>query len=200
MGDTLFGGEVSGTPIETRGATQATGDRLGTSVARGDFDPFSRARSEAIMSLLGFNPDDLDLGDVIDRSLADPSDRTAGLFKSLVPFEERQTQENVEDLRSGFSALGGRFSANAAAAETDLRGTLAAEFERNRESALLEAQGQQNQALNSLFSALLGGGQLGQEGVNALLRFLQPGQPNFQQGIAGDALGAAGTFFGERAG
>lgn len=188
MGSALFGGEVSGTPIETRGGTAATGDALQGAVGRGDFDPFSRSRMEAIMSLLGFNPADIGLGDAASRSLVDPRDRTAGLFAALEPFEERQR----ENLRQSQSATGGRFGRSAVFGEAVLSGELA----RSREQSLLEADAQQTQALSVLFNALLGGGQLGQEGVNALLRFFQPGSPNFQEGVAGDILGAGGTAIG----
>ena len=200
MSEVLFGRERSGTPPETRGATTAVGERLGTSVAAGDFDPFSRDRAAAVMSLLGFNPADLGLGDVLGRSLEDPGDRTAGLFASLIPFERRQTAEAVEGLRAGQGALGGRFGRTAVEGETDLRGRLAGEFQRNREGAVLQAQGQQNQALAVLFNAILGSGQLGQSGINALLQFLAPGRPNFQEGISGDLLAAGGTVGGAFAG
>jgi hypothetical protein len=192
MGDTLFGSEKSGTPIETRGGVAATGDALQRSVERGEFDPFSRSRMEAIMSVLGFNPADIGLGDAASRSLADPRDRTAGLFAALEPFEERQR----ENLRQSQSAVGGRFGRNAVFGESVLSG----EFARSREQSLLEADAQQTQAMSALFNALLGGGQLGQQGVDALLRFFTPGTPNFQQGIAGDLIGAAGTIGGSFAG
>ena len=77
---------------------------------------------------------------------------------------------------------------------------LSGEFARSREQSLLEASGQQTQAMAVLFNALLSGGQLSQQGVNALLRFFEPGAPNFQQGIAGDILGAGGTIAGAFAG
>ena len=192
MGDTLFGTERSGTPIETRAGVQATGNSLQQSVQRGEFDPFSRSRMEAIMSVLGFDPAGIGLQDAATRSLADPRDRTAGLFAALEPFEERQR----ENLRQSQSAIGGRFGRNAVFGEAVLSGELA----RSREQSLLEADAQQTQAMSVLFNALLGGGQLGQQGVDALLRFFTPGTPNFQEGIFGDVVGAAGTVGGSFAG
>lgn len=192
MGDTLFGSEKSGTPIETRGGTAALGTRLQGSIEGGDFDPFSRSRMEAIMSILGFNPADIGLGDAAKSSLADPRDRTAGLFAALEPFEARQR----ENLRQSQSAVGGRFGRNAVFGEAVLSG----EFARSREQSLLEANAQRTQAMSVLFQALLGGGQLGQQGVDSLLRFFEPGAPNFQEGIAGDIISAGGTVGGAFAG
>lgn len=146
MGKTLFGGETSGTPIETRGATKRTAGAIP------------------------------DLGPAFQELLTNPADRTAGLFASLQPFEQQQTDRQVADLRNVFGTLGGRFGKNVGTAEGNLRGQLSAGFERNRQQALLEANSQRIQT------------------VAALLGFLNPQGPNYQQGFLGDLIGAGGNL------
>ena len=205
MSDFIFGGEKSGTATETRGASGELGQQLqrflggtGASV-RGD--PFQRSRQDSLMNLLGFDASrEVPLLEASQRSLADPADRLSGLFAALEPFERRQTSQAVQGLRESFGTAGGRFSRNALDAETQLRGELAGNFARSREQSLLEAGNQQNTALANMFNALLGGNQQGQNAINALLGFLQPGSPNFQEGILGDALAAGGAVLGAKGG
>lgn len=182
MSDTLFGGEISGTPIETRPGTQAIAQDLLGGGGR---------LAAAGRGALGFGPDQT--GEAISRLLVDPADRLMGLFAALEPFERRQTEEAVAGVRGGFGRLGGRFSSNLINAESRTRGELAGQFARSREESLLEAQGQQGQLLAQLLQALLGA-------RGQTLDFFRPGQPNFREGVLGDLISAGGTVAAAQAG
>ena len=175
MSDTLLGGEVSGTPLETRGGSKKIGQDLLTGGGR---------LAAAGRGAVGFGPDVT--GQAAERLLVDPADRLMGLFAALEPFERRQTDEAVAGVRSGFGRLGGRFSRNVVDAESRTRGELAGQFARTREESLLEAQGQQGQLLASLLQALLGA-------RGQTLDFFRPGAPNFREGVLGDLIAAGGT-------
>ena len=176
MSDLLFGGEVSGTPLETRGGTKQIGKEL-LSGKGGRLAASSRGA-------LGFGPDDL--SDTTSRLLVDPADRLMGLFAALEPFETRQTEEAVAGVRGGFGRLGGRFSSNLVDAEARTRGELAGQFARTREESILEATSQQGQLLAQLLQALLGA-------RGQTLDFFRPGAPNFREGVLGDLISAGGT-------
>lgn len=178
MGQTLFGGEVSGTPLETRGGTKA--------VAGDILNPTGRLVAGASSSALGLDPRFLDLAGAAGRMLEDPGSRLRGLFASMEPFERRSTEEAVEGVRGGFGRLGGRFSRNVGEAEARTRGELAGNFARSREQSLIEAQGQQTNTLATILQALLGG-------RGQTLDFFRPGAPNFREGALGDIIGAAGN-------
>lgn len=193
MSDILFGGEVSGTPLETRDGTSNIAAQLIQMLG----DPSQgagRLVTGSQMNTLGFDPSSLGLGDVVKRSLQDPASRTSGLFASLEPFERRSRDQAVSDLRGGFGRLGGRFSSNRDTAEAELIQSLNQGFMRTREEALISAQGEQNQALAQLFQAMIGSAGIGVDQLQALLQFFQPGAPNFREGILGDVIGAAGNL------
>lgn len=181
MGDTLFGGEKSGTPIETRaGTTQIAGDLLSG----------GRLTADATRGALGFGPQGVGIEDAVRRLLADPADRLQGLFAALEPFERRQTNQAIADTRGSFGRLGGRFSTNILEGEARTQGELGAQFARTRQEALLQAQGQQSQALAVILQGLLGA-------RGQTLDFFAPGAPNFQEGFFGDLIAAGGNIAGE---
>ena len=180
--DQLFGGEVSGTPIETRGGTTQFANELLTGG--------SRLQQGAAQGALGFGPQGVGIEDAVRRLLADPSDRLQGLFAALEPFERRTTNEAIATTRGSFGRLGGRFSTNILEGEARTQGELGAQFARTREEALLQAQGQQSQALAVILQALLGA-------RGQTLDFFAPGAPNFQEGFFGDLLAAGGNVAGE---
>lgn len=182
MGDTLFGGEVSGTPIETRGGTVAISDEL---QGRG-----GRILSGATQGALGFGPENVGIEAAVMRLLADPSDRLQGLFAALEPFERRQQNEAVAQTRGSFGRLGGRFSRNLLEGQARTQGEVAAQQQRTREEALLTAQGQQSQALAVILQGLLGA-------RGQTLDFFSPGAPNFQEGFFGDLISAGGSLAGD---
>lgn len=179
MGQTLFGGEVSGTPLETREGTRA----IASDLLRGGGGRLAAASRGAV----GFDPRSIGTGAVAERLLTDPRDRLRGLFSALEPFEMRQTEQAVEGVRGGFGRLGGRFSRNLADTETQVRGELAERFARSREQSLLDAEAQQMQTLGMLLQALLGA-------RGQTLQFFQPGQPNFREGFLGDLISAGGRI------
>lgn len=182
MSDLFFGGEVSGTPLETRSGTGQFAEEL--------LSGGSRLQQGAARGALGFGPQGVGIERAVMSLLSDPADRLRGLFASLVPFEERQTEEAVAGVRGSFGRLGGRFSENLLNAEGRTRGELAAQFARTREESLLAAQGQQSQSLAVILNALLGA-------RGQTLDFFQPGAPNFQEGFFGDLLSAGGNVLGE---
>ena len=156
------------------------------------------------MDLLGFDPGTIGFEGAASSALSDPSDSVQGLFRSMAPFEAEETERATIEQAGQFGQLGGRFSRGAVDADTRLRGRMSAEFGRNREAALLQAGQQRNQALAALLNSVANAGQIGNQQMGQFLQFLQPGAPNFQEGIAGDILGAAGTaagmYFGGPAG
>lgn len=190
MSDTLFGRERSGTPIETRGATEALGSSLESFFSGGGENPLDRIGRGSVESLFGFDPRGIGLEGAARGVLRDPADRTRGLFAALEPFEREETARQTAGLRSGFGTLGGRFGSNATRAETNLRGRLGDEFRRSREESLLQANQQRIAALSALLSGL-GGTAAGSNA--AMSQFLNPGAPNWQEGIFGDILTAAAT-------
>ncbi len=183
MPDQLFGGEVSGTPIETRAGTSRIANEL--TGAGG-----SRLVSGATRGALGFGPEGIGIEAAVQRLLADPSDRLMGLFAALEPFERRTTNRAIESTRGSFGRLGGRFSENILEAEGQVQGELGAQFARTREEALLQAQAQQSQALAVILQGLLGA-------RGQTLDFFSPGAPNFQEGFFGDLIAAGGNIAGE---
>lgn len=183
MPDKLFGGEVSGTPIETRAGTSQIAREL--TGAGG-----SRIVSGATRGALGFGPEGIGIEAAVQRLLADPSDRLQGLFAALEPFERRQTNQAIADTRGSFGRLGGRFSENILEGEARTQGELGAQFARTRQEALLQAQGQQSQALAVILQGLLGA-------RGQTLDFFAPGAPNFQEGFFGDLISAGGALAGE---
>lgn len=184
MGDLLFGGEVSGTPLETRGGTKALGKDLLTG---------GRLAAGASFGATGIDPTQLGFGAVAQRLLTDPADRLRGLFASLEPFERRQTDEAVAGVRSGFGRLGGRFSRGVGEAEARTRGELAGNFARTREQSLIDVQGQQATTLGMLLQALLGA-------RGQTLDFFRPGAPNFREGFLGDLITAGGNVAAAKVG
>ncbi len=181
MGDTLFGGEKSGTPIETR---------AGTSQIANDLLSGGRLTADATRGALGFGPNNVGIEAAVMRLLADPADRLQGLFAALEPFERRQTNQAIADTRGSFGRLGGRFSTNILEGEARTQGELGAQFARTRQEALLQAQGQQSQALAVILQGLLGA-------RGQTLDFFAPGAPNFQEGFFGDLIAAGGNIAGE---
>ena len=182
MSDLIFGGEVSGTPLETRAGTGQFAQEL-TGGGPG------RLQQGSAQQALGFGPGNVGIERAVMSLLSDPSDRLRGLFASLVPFEERQTEEAVAGVRGSFGRLGGRFSENLLEAEGRTRGELAAQFARTREESLLAAQGQQSQSLAVILQSLLGA-------RGQTLDFFRPGAPNFREGFLGDFLSAGGQALG----
>ncbi len=181
MGDTLFGGEKSGTPIETRAGTQQLA---------GDLLSGGRVTAGATRGALGFGPNTPGIEAAVMRLLADPGDRLQGLFAALEPFERRQTNEAIAQTRGSFGRLGGRFSENILEGEARTQGEVRNQFMRSREEALLQAQGQQSQALAVILQGLLGA-------RGQTLDFFAPGAPNFQEGFFGDLISAGGSLAGD---
>lgn len=195
--------EVSGTPLETRGATENLGQILQNffrNPGQSQGLPFGRQRSEALGGTFGFDVGDLDIEGALRSALGDPADVTSGLFEALEPFERRETERQVAGLREMFGTLGGRFGRNVGQAEASTRAELAEGFARNRAQqtipAMLQATGQRNQAISSLLQALQGGAAIESQSLGQILQFLSPGGPNIQQGAISNILGGAGAAAG----
>lgn len=182
MSTTLFGGEMSGTPIETRGATRA----IGADLLRG-----GGRLAAASRGTLGFDATGVGTGAAAGRLLRDPRDRLRGLFAAMEPFERRQTEEAVAGVRSGLGRLGARFGRSAEDAEIRTRGELADRFARTRQEGILQAEGLQANALGMILNALL-------QGRGQTLGFLQPGAPNFREGILGELIQSGGNVLAAR--
>lgn len=180
--------------METRGATKAAAGGIESLFATGGTGgPLAEMQSQALMALLGFDPSTMGFGEAAESALRDPADVTAGLFASLVPFEEEFMERQTTEQAGQFGGLGGRFSRNLVDADTRMRGRIGSEFLRTRQEGLLAAGAQRNQALAALLGSVQGAGQVGNQRLQAILQFLNPGAPNWQEGIAGDILQAGGT-------
>lgn len=178
MSDLLTGGEISGTPIETRGGTAALGQDL--------LSPGGRLQRQATTGAIGFDPT-ADIESAVQRLLTDPADNLRGLFAALQPFEERAVERTRAGTRGSFGQLGARFSRNLLDAESRAVGELEGNFARSREQSVLEAGGQQSQLIQGLLQAILGS-------RGQTLDFFQPGAPSFREGILGDLIAAAGLI------
>lgn len=197
MSDTLFGRERSGTPMETRGATRAAAGGIESLLGTGGTGgPLARMESQSLMDLLGFDPSTMGFGEAAESALRDPADVTAGLFASLIPFEEEFVGRQTAEQAGQFGQLGGRFSRNLVDADTRMRSRIGSEFLRTRQEGLLAAGAQRNQALAALLQSVQGAGQVGNQRLQAILQFLNPGAPNWQEGMAGDLLSAGGQAAG----
>jgi hypothetical protein len=160
MGDTLFGRERTGTPVETREGT-------------GEMANYFR---QLMQAQVGGAP-------VLGRTGIDAAaDITSGLRTAMEPFHQRQTAQQVGDLREMFGTAGGRFGSTIAGAEGQLRGDLSAGFAREQQQAMLQALAPVLQAEQQRLATAAG--------------FLAPGSPVFQEGIAGDLLTAGGMAAG----
>lgn len=118
--------------------------------------PALPAETQAALSrLLGMTGAGVPAGaqDLVSALTGDPAALNQALFASLEPFEQRQTEQQVAQLREGFSGAGGRFGTGLVGAETQLRGELANQFERARQEALLQTLGIQAQFLPTLFES-----------------------------------------------
>lgn len=177
MSDFLFGGEQSGTPIETREAATGIGGTTSELFGGGAtieeimarLQSTTRLGGDAAQGILGLNPQNLGIEETIQGLLASPGDRTKGLFAAMEPFEARETERQVGGLREAFGSVGGRFSRNLLEGETELRTELAQGFGLQRQQGLLEAAGIQVDTLRTVFQGLLQSAQQGSsEAVNIL--------------------------------
>lgn len=204
MGSTLFGGEKSGTPKETRGAVNDLAKYYQTLMSQGGpgalGQGFGRMATESMVNMLGFDPSQLGLDEASIAALMDPADSTAGLFAAMQPFEAQETANQVAGLRDAFGTMGGRFSRNMLTAEGQARGELAGRFQQNRQQALLQAGAQRTQALLGIMGAAQQARQQAfQEQVvpwQMMQNYLQPGAPVYTQGMMPGLLQLGGTLAG----
>lgn len=201
MGSTLMGGQKSGTPMETRGGTSALADFYQNILKTGGPNAlaamFGRGATESMVNQFGFDPASLGLGDAAAGMIADPTNATAGLFRSMAPFEAQETARQVAGVRGQFGTMGGRFSRNVGAAEALTRGQVSQGFDVNRYNALLQAGGQRANAVLGLMGAdTAARGQAFQEQMlpwQMMQQFLMPGAPQQQPGILPGLLQLGGT-------
>lgn len=195
MGDTLLGKELSGTPMETRGATSNAANMINQYLQSGGrTNPFGRARSEAVTNMLGFDPSMLGLEGVVRSTLSDPRDATSGLFSALKPFEQDTREQTSAQLKETFgSKFGARFSPSLLKANRRAQGDLTDRFARTRAQALLQADQNRIGALGQLLGAMGGANRGASADLGQMLQFISPGTPNFQPGILGDLLSSGAT-------
>jgi hypothetical protein len=216
----LFDQEKSGTPIETRQGASAAGATFGDLFrgapfeTRGKFgqtirgnqpanledvfgrlqDIIGRLGSSAVSDTLGFDPHQLNTFGAFEDLLAGGSTLDA----ALRPFEERETARQVGGLNESLGALGGRFSRNARDAEIELRGELGNQFARRRAEDFREGQGIQLQGLSTLLNSMLGAQSTSGSQTLALLdaitRYLSPGDSFIQQGLFPSLIEAGGKI------
>lgn len=198
MGDTLFGGEKSGTPVETRGATKDLArlyQGLMSGGTQGMMDFFQGQSGNAFGSMFGITPDRAGVADAVQGGLTSPADRMRGLFAAMRPFEDRQVNQAVAGTRNMFGTAGGRFSRNLQGAEAQTRGELANQFARSRQEGLLSAQAQQSNFLAQLMGLANQSAGQGLQGMGLMNQFMQPGAPVYTQGILPGLISAAGNIF-----
>jgi hypothetical protein len=203
MGETLMGGTKSGTPLETRQGSSDFAAMLQNMMRGGPgglSDAFGRMTSEAWTNMLGFNPADVGLDEAAMAALRDPAERVRGLFASMEPFEERETQRQVAGQREMFGTMGGRFGRNLAGAEGELRGELSSQFGRNRQQALLQAGAMRNQALQSIMQGSTAARSVANQETmlpfQLMSQFFQPGAPIMTEGLLPGLIGAGANLGG----
>jgi hypothetical protein len=152
--------------------------------------PFGRMQTEGMQNILGFDPGGVGVEAAIRAGLSDPRDATAGLFSEMRSFEDRMLMENAAGAREGAGMHGSRFSRGGSDIEARIRSELAGEFGRNRESALLDAQGQRNQLIAALLQGSTSAAGVANDPMRIMAQFAAPGAPVHQEGWGGDALGA----------
>jgi len=190
--------ELSGTPKETRAGTQELANLFRSMFGGGPeglvegLAPFTRLGSQSFQSMYGVDPSMLGIGEIAQELLAHPEDLTAGLFRSMVPFEERETSRQVAGLREMYGTMGGRFSRNLMQGESELRGELGGQFARERQRALLEAGGQRAQTLLGLMNQMQASQAMGQQGLGMIMDFFRPGAPVYQEAMLPYLIAAAG--------
>lgn len=196
MGDTLFGGEKSGTPREVQGGTQDLAKMFQQMIASGQVGQPGRMTSESWMNMLGFDPREIGLNDAVVSALRDPADQTRGLFSAMAPFEAQETGRQVAGLRDSFGTMGGRFSRNLLQGEGELRTDLAQSFGLNRQQGLLDAARVRNDALAAIMGATATGAGMQNDTLRTMAQFLQPGGPVFTEGLMPGLIGAGGNLLG----
>lgn len=204
MGDTLFGGVESGTPLETRGGTEALASMYQNMLQGGDASGFnnmlqmfqggSQGMGQSFENLFGISQGAAGVPQAVQSLLASPADRTRGLFASMRPFENRQMNEAVSGTRGMFGTAGARFSRNLGTAEAQTRGEMANQFGRARQEGLLTAQAQQGDFLAQLMQLANQSQQTGLQGLDAMSRFLAPGAPVYREGMLPGLLAAGGNL------
>lgn len=194
-----MGGEKSGTPMETRKGTSNLAGSYEQAIG-GDprqlmefLQPFQRMGSQSFSSMYGYNPQDI--GGILESLLADPADQTSGLFASMEPFEEAETNRQVSGMRNMFGTAGARFSKNLGTSEGNLRGELSNQFAKTRQEGLLGANAQRGNVLAQLMQAITGQQAANMAPLQLANQFLMPGAPQFQEGLLPGLLGAAGSIY-----
>lgn len=188
MSDILFGGEKSGTPLETRAGTGQMANLFSNRMRQGA----GTLGAESFANMFGISPGEAGVGDIIKQMLTNPANRLEGLFSAMEPFERRQTNQAVSGVRNMFGTAGGRFSRNLGEAEAQTRGELSNQFARTRQEGILGAQGQQANFLAQLFQLA---NQAGLGEMDTMARFFQPGAPVYTEGLIPGLIGAAGNIF-----
>lgn len=116
MSDTLFGKEISGTPLETREATS-------------DMARMFQQQMQGQVGQNGAFP--------FGRLQADAASMTSPLFASMEPFESRALKESGAQIRETMSGMGGRFGTSANREVGRGVGETVAQLARVREETLL---------------------------------------------------------------
>lgn len=190
MGDTLFGKEVSGTALETRGLARETSDAFSNLIA----DPSGGA--QRIADTFGLDVGELGLTEFTKGIFSGASPSLAGFEAANEPFQQRAISRANQGLASQFGQMGGRNSPNLARAMGEQTGELENQFNRARFDFQNQSRTTDITALASLLQMLPALQQGSIAPLVAAGQFANPGAPIYQEGIMGDLIQGGAAVLG----
>lgn len=190
MSDQLFGKEVSGTSLETRGLAGETSGEFSNLISSPE------QGASRISEMFGIDLSQLGLQEGFQDlfSGAGASKSFAAFDEANRPFQQRALSESRSRGATQFGTAGGRFSRNlfGAGAASDAR--LEQGFDQNRLQFAQAQRGQDLQALLGTVGAIPGLQQASLSPLIAAGQFAAPGAPIFQEGFLGDLIGGGATL------
>ena len=190
MSDQLFGKEVSGTPLETRGLAGETASAFSNLIGSPE------QGAQRIGQTFGIDPSQLGLQGFAQGILSGQSPGLAGFEQANQPFQQRAINQSRSQNAQQFGTAGGRFSRNLFGANAASDAQLNQGFDQNRFQFANQARQTDIQGLASILGSLPGLQNASLAPLAAAGGFAQPGAPIWQQGFAGELLGSAGNLAG----
>jgi hypothetical protein len=200
--DVMFGKQVSGTPLETRGLTSQLANTFAP-------QNLGKLQMQGMMNMLGFDPSQLGLGEFAQAAMNFNPQSLAGggafgdYLSAREPFDLREQGRARGESTMQAANVGARFGGNTSSAASQAAGEIAGRQEAERTAAApgfanidIQSQLARNQGFGSILNALPALAGAAMDPYRMAAGFAAPGAPQFQQGIAGDLLGAGGMLLG----
>lgn len=194
MSDTLFGKEVSGTPVETRELSQNVAHQFQNLLSN------PQAGAQRVAATFGLDPSSLGLQGFAQSILSGASPSIAGFQQANAPFQERAMAQANQQIQGAFGQQGARFSKNLLNAQAQQTGELQSQFNRDRFNFGQQQRGQDIQALLGLFQGLPALQQGAFMPLQMAGQYATPGAPIWAEGILGDLISAGAQIGGAKIG